>query len=60
MILNPQDSRVMATSGTFCVFDDAGRLIGAIRRPVEPQPLGPGREKVFLDRSALPADCTAA
>lgn len=59
MILNPQDPRVMTSSGTFCVFDDAGRLIGAIRRPVEPNPIGPGREKVYLDRSDVPPGCTA-
>lgn len=32
------------------VFDDQGRLIGVIRRPVDREVLGPGREKVFLSR----------
>ncbi len=32
------------------LFDDHGTLIGVIRRPVEPEVLGPGREKVYLSR----------
>lgn len=34
------------------IRDAAGRVIGTIVRPVEPQPLGPGREKVYLARRA--------
>jgi hypothetical protein len=32
------------------LFDDEGRLIGTIVRPVTPQVLGPGAEKVYLAR----------
>jgi hypothetical protein len=32
------------------LYDDNGRLIGVIRRPVVPDVLGPGREKVYLAR----------
>ena len=32
------------------LFDDSGRLIGVIARPVRPDVLGPGREKVYLSR----------
>ncbi len=32
------------------VLDDAGRVIGVISRPVSPDALGPGREKVYLAR----------
>lgn len=50
---NPGDSSTVVTSGgTFCVFDDRGRLIGTITRPVERHPLGAGREKVYLARPA--------
>ncbi len=60
MIRNPEDPSVAPVSETFCVFDDEGRLIGAIRRPIAPDPIGPGREKVYLDRSVVRARCTAA
>ena len=32
------------------VIDEQGRVIGVISRPVESEILGPGREKVYLDR----------
>lgn len=32
------------------LFDANGRLIGTITRPVEPEVLGRGREKVYLAR----------
>lgn len=32
------------------LFDANGRLIGTITRPVEPEVVGPGREKVYLAR----------
>ncbi len=32
------------------LLDERGRLIGVITRPVEPDALGPGREKVYLAR----------
>jgi hypothetical protein len=33
------------------VLDERGRVIGVITRPVAPEVLGPGREKVYLARS---------
>jgi hypothetical protein len=38
------------------VFDAHGRLIGTITRPVAPDVLGPGREKVYLARRRLSGD----
>jgi hypothetical protein len=32
------------------IFDAHGRLIGTITKPVAPEVLGPGREKVYLAR----------
>ena len=32
------------------ILDETGRTIGVISRPVEPEVLGPGREKVYLSR----------
>lgn len=32
------------------LLDERGRVIGVITRPVEPEALGPGREKVYLSR----------
>jgi len=32
------------------ILDEHGRPIGVISRPVEPEVLGPGREKVYLSR----------
>jgi len=40
------------TGGSLCVFDERGRLIGTIDRPVQRDPLGPGRAKVYLARPA--------
>lgn len=39
-----------SNSGSLTVFDDGGQLIGTIERPVAGEPLGPGREKVYLAR----------
>jgi hypothetical protein len=48
------DTRVLVTSGgTYCLFDRGGRLVGTIEHPVERQPLGAGRETVYL---AKPTD----
>ncbi len=45
------DTRVIVTSGgTYCLFDHGGRLVGTIEHPVERQPLGPGRDTVYLAR----------
>ena len=49
-----------SNSGSLTVFDDGGRLIGTIERPVAGEPFGPGREKVFLARRDEPAQRTAA
>jgi len=32
------------------ILDETGRTIGVITRPVAPEVLGPGREKVYLSR----------
>jgi hypothetical protein len=33
------------------IFDESGKLVGVIVRPIEPSTaLGPGREKVYLAR----------
>ena len=48
------DPRIIVTSsGTYCLFDEAGQLVGTVERPVERQPVGPGREKVYLIRATL-------
>jgi hypothetical protein len=36
--------------GQIQLYDDKGRLIGVITRPVVTDVLGPGREKVYLAR----------
>ncbi len=40
------------------VYDEHGRLIGVISRPVTTDALGPGREKVYLARRHAKADRT--
>ena len=48
------DPRIIVTSGgTFCLYDDEGRFIGTITRPIERQPVGPGRETVYLARPSV-------
>jgi hypothetical protein len=42
------------------VFDERGRLVGTIQYPVCRDPLGPGRETVFLVRLAQPCARPAA
>ena len=39
------------TGGSLCLFDERGALIGTIDRPVQHDPLGPGRETVYLARA---------
>lgn len=48
--MQQQHKLTLTTGGTFCVFDDRGRLVGTITRPVAREPLGAGREKVYLAR----------
>jgi hypothetical protein len=36
--------------GSLCLFDERGRLIGTVDRPSQREPLGPGRETVYLAR----------
>ncbi len=36
--------------GQVQLFDEQGRLIGTIVRPVVPEVIGPGAEKVYLAR----------
>lgn len=51
MEFNANDTRVIVTtSGTYCLFDGGGRLVGTIEHPVDRQPLGAGRETVYLAR----------
>ncbi len=33
---------------SLAVLDDRGTLLGTIRRPLSPDPLGPGRETVYM------------
>ena len=40
------------------VFDESGRLIGIISQPVVTDILGPGREKVYLERDLPTAERT--
>ena len=40
----------LTTGGSLCLFDERGSLIGTIDRPQEREPLGPGRETVYLAR----------
>ena len=48
------DPRIIVTSGgTFCLYDDHGRFIGTISRPLDRQPVGPGRDTVYLERASL-------
>jgi hypothetical protein len=45
------EPRMTTTSGgTLSLFDDRGRLIGTIERPLQREPLGPGRATVYLAR----------
>jgi hypothetical protein len=50
---------IITSGGTYCLFDGGGRLVGTIEHPVERQPVGPGRETVYLARPA-DAKSTAA
>jgi hypothetical protein len=40
------------TGGSLCLFDERGGLIGTIDRPLQRDPLGPGRATVYLARPA--------
>ena len=48
------------TGGSLCLFDDRGSMIGIIDRPVQRDPLGPGRETVYLARPAREDERPAA
>jgi hypothetical protein len=48
------------TGGSLCLFDERGRLIGTIDRPVQRDPLGPGRATVYLARAEQDSTRTAA
>lgn len=39
---------------TLAVLDDRGTMLGTIVRPTQLDPLGPGREKVYLARRQRP------
>lgn len=48
-----EEQTLMTVSGSsLCVFDEHGELIGTIFRPLARNPLGPGRETVYLARPA--------
>jgi hypothetical protein len=40
------------SGGSLCLFDERGTLIGIVQRPVARDPIGPGRETVYLARLA--------
>ena len=39
------------TGGSLVLFDERGTLIGTIERPLRRDPVGPGRDTVYLERS---------
>lgn len=46
-----EEPRMTRTDGgSLCLFDERGRLIGTVDRPSQREPLGPGRETVYLAR----------
>jgi hypothetical protein len=45
------------TDAHLCVFDDRGALLGVIDHPVDREPLGPGRDTVFLKRDGERSAC---
>ncbi|MFI5310933.1 MAG: hypothetical protein ACHQQ3_06850 [Gemmatimonadales bacterium] len=49
----------LTSNQSLCVFDGRGALIGTIRRPLAGEPLGPGRETVYLERQQQPRECPA-
>ena len=52
---------LMYASGPLLVlYDDRGTLIGTILRPLARDPLGAGRETVYLARAAEPSERPAA
>jgi hypothetical protein len=42
----------LTMDATLPVFDEQGALLGTIHRPRSPDPVGPGRETVYLVRAA--------
>jgi hypothetical protein len=42
------------TDASLSLFDEQGGLVGTIRRPVSRDPVGPGRETVYLAREDTP------
>lgn len=51
MQFDANDPRLIVTSGgTFCLYDDSGRLLGTITRPTDRVPVGAGRDTVYLER----------
>ena len=46
-----QEPKMTRTDGgSLYLFDERGRLIGTVDRPSQREPLGPGRETVYLAR----------
>jgi hypothetical protein len=61
MQFDANDPRIIVTSGgTYCLFDEAGRLVGTIERPIERIPVGAGRETVYLARASTQKGTAAA
>ena len=58
---NPRIPRTtQTTGGSLRVFDERGRLIGTIDRPLRRDALGPGRATVYLARPARDSKRSAA
>ena len=55
-----EPSMTLTTGGSLCLFDERGRLIGTIDRPLQRDPLGPGRATVYLARPTNEATHPAA
>lgn len=53
--------KTLCTTGAhLCLFDDRGALLGVIDHPVDREPLGPGRDTVFLKRKGERTLCTSS
>jgi hypothetical protein len=48
------------TGASLCLFDEHGQLIGTVNRPVERDPLGPGRETVYMAKAREVLECPVA
>ncbi len=46
-----EPNMLLTTGGSLCLFDERGELLGTIDRPLRRDPLGPGRDTVYLARA---------